>query len=256
MTRLLHPRWLLAFGGLVAAVVVALSAGPSSATIVCPSGIKPPSPYCTNVPPTATTGKATEVKGTSATLNGVAGPNVSGGDPTEWYFEYGRTSSYGSTTPPGTIGSCPPGISPPSPYCSTPKTQPVSARINDLKPCTAYHYQLVATNSDGTAYGGDRTFTTAFAHAAPPISHVSAPRSVRAAQRFRVKFTLRYAAKVKIEIVRRFGRTVVTYNYGALSAGRHRESLIAPFRPGSYTLVLIAKQSCGQQRYSQKLRVY
>jgi hypothetical protein len=253
MTRYSHLRWLPALGGLVAAGVLVLSAAPSSATIVCPTGIKPPSPYCTNVPPTATTGKATEVKGTSATLNGVAGPNVSGGDITQYYFEYGRTTNYGSTTPPGTIGSCPSGISPPSPYCNVPKTEPVSARISNLKPCTAYHYQLVATNSDGTAQGGDQKFTTGFA---PPIAFVSAPGSVRAGRRFQVKFTLRYAAKVKIEVARRFGRTVVTYNYGTLSAGRHKKTITAPFRAGNYTLAVIAKLSCGQQRDSQKLRVH
>src|ERR1700733_3495535 len=174
MTRYSHLRWLAALG--VAVGVIAVSAGPSGATIVCPPGIKPPSPYCTNVPPTATTGKATNVRGTSATLNGVAGPNVSGGDITQYYFEYGRTTHYGSTTPPGTIGSCPSGISPPSPYCNVPKTEPVSARISSLQPCTAYHFQLVATNSDGSAKGGDQKFTTAFA---PPIALLSAPGSVR-----------------------------------------------------------------------------
>ena len=62
MTRYSHLRWLAALGGLLAAGVMALSAAPSGATIVCPNGIKPPSPYCTNVPPTATTSKATEVR--------------------------------------------------------------------------------------------------------------------------------------------------------------------------------------------------
>ena len=226
MTRYSHLRWLPALGGLVAAGVLVLSAAPSSATIVCPTGIKPPSPYCTNVPPTATTGKATEVKGTSATLNGVAGPNVSGGDITQYYFEYGRTTNYGSTTPPGTIGSCPSGISPPSPYCNVPKTEPVSARISNLTPCTAYHFQLVATNSDGTAKGGDQKFKTGFA---PPIAFVSAPRSVRAGRRFQVKFTLSYAAKVKIadraevwphrrhiQLRHAFGRQAQEDDHGAL----------------------------------------
>jgi hypothetical protein len=253
MTRYSHLRWPAALGGLVAAAVVALSAAPSSATIVCPTGIKPPSPYCTNVPPTATTGSATRVKGSSATLNGVAGPNVTGGDITQYYFEYGKTNNYGTQTPTGTIGSCPSGISPPSPYCNVPKTEPVSANISKLTPCTTYHFQLVASNPDGSAKGGDQKFTTAFA---APIALLSAPGSVRAGRRFNVKFTLRYAAKVKIEIVRKFGGTVATFNYGTLSAGRHKQTIKAPRRAGSYTLVVIAKLSCGQQRDTQRLRVH
>jgi hypothetical protein len=252
MTRYSHLKWLAGLGALLVAGMLALSAAPTHATIVCPIGIKPPSSYCTNVPPTATTGKASKVKGTSATLNGVAGPNVTGGDITQYYFEYGRTAAYGSQTPPGTIGSCPVGISPPSQYCNVPKTQPVSANISGLKPCTAYHFQLVATNPDGSANGGDQKFTTAFA---PPISLFSAPTRVRAGRKIKVRFDLRYAAKVKIQIARRFGRTVVTYNYGRLPAGRYTRTIRAPGRPGSYTLSLIAKLSCGQQRNSQRLTV-
>jgi hypothetical protein len=255
MTRYSHLRWLGALGGLAVAGVLALSAAPSGATIVCPTGIKPPSPYCTNVPPTATTGKASNVRAATATLNGVAGPNVSGGDITSYYFEYGRTTSYGSTTPTGTIGSCPSGISPPSPYCNVPKTQSVSANISSLTPCTTYHFQLVASNSDGSANGGDQKFTTAFG---PPIALLSAPRSVKAGRRFVVKFTLRYAANVKIQIVRRgrFGGTVSTFSYGKLAAGRHKQTIRAPGRRGNYTLVVIAKLSCGQQRDTQKLTVH
>ena len=90
MTRYSHLRWLAPLGGLVAAGLIALSAAPVSATIVCPTGIKPPSPYCTNVLPTATTGSATNVGAKKATLNGVAGPNVSGGDITQYFFKYGQ----------------------------------------------------------------------------------------------------------------------------------------------------------------------
>jgi hypothetical protein len=249
MTRYSHLMWLAGLGGLLVAGVLALSAVPSHATIVCPNGIKPPSPYCTNVPPTATTGNPTKVKGTSATLNGVAGPNVAGGDITQYYFEYGRTAQYGFQTPPGTIGSCPAGISPPSPYCNVPKTQPVSAAISNLTPCTAYHFQLVASNPDGTALGGDVRFNTSFA---PPIGVFAAPTRVRAGRRFNVRFSLRYAAKVKIQIARRFGGPVVTYSYGTLRPGRYARTIRAPRRGGNYTLSLIAKVSCGQQRVSQK----
>jgi hypothetical protein len=252
MTRYLHLRWLAPVGGLVAAGVIALSAAPGGATIVCPKGVKPPSPYCTDVPPTATTGNATRVKTTSATLNGVAGPNVSGGDITQYFFEYGTTTAYGSQTPPGTIGSCPSGITPPSPYCNVPKTKKVSANVSNLAPCTTYHYQLVATNADGTAMGGDRTFTTKFSH---PLKKVKAPHKVRARRRFQVQFTLTDDARVTIAIRAKKGHFVAVQNYGTLGPGRHTKTLTAPRRRGNYTLEVTARQSCGSQTVKGPLKV-
>jgi hypothetical protein len=254
MTRYSHPRRLALLGGLLAIGASALLAAPGGATIVCPSGIKPPSPYCTNVRPTATTTGATNVTGNSATLNGVAGPNVNGGDITQYFFEYGETQAYGSQTPTGTIGSCPSGITPPSPYCNVPATQPVSADISNLTPCTTYHFQLVATNPDGSANGGDKTFTTKFA---PPLSNVSAPSRVKAGHKFKVKFTLRYDAEsVSILIKKRDGTIVKSVTFSPLGAGRHSVKLTAPRRRGSYILVVRAKLSCGKQTVRQQLRVH
>ena len=44
----------------------------------------------------------------------------------------------------------------------TPETLPktVSANISGLTASTTYHFRIVATNSAGTRYGSDRTFTT------------------------------------------------------------------------------------------------
>src|ERR1700761_1391658 len=118
MTSYSRLKWLALLGVLAATCASGLLAAPGSATIVCPQGVKPPSPYCVNVPPTATTRNATHVRATRATLNGVAGPNVRNGDITQYFFEYGTTTAYGSQTRPGTIGSCPFGVTPPSPYCN------------------------------------------------------------------------------------------------------------------------------------------
>jgi hypothetical protein len=239
---------------LAAAGGSALLATPGGATIVCPSGIKPPSPYCTNVPPTATTSPATNVTAKSATLNGVAGPNVSGGDITSYFFEYGRTQSYGSQTPTGTIGSCPAGITPPSPYCNVPKTQAVSADIANLAPCTTYHFQLVASNPDGSANGGDQKFTTKFA---PPLKKVSAPGRVKAGKRFKVKFTLRFKAQsVTVLIKKKNGSVVKSVRISPASAGKHSLTLAAPRKRGNYILVVKAKLSCGTQSESQRLKVH
>jgi hypothetical protein len=254
MARYSHVRWLAPIGGLLVAGVIALSALPAGSTIVCPSGIKPPSPYCSNVPPTATTGNASNVTANSATLNGVAGSNVAGGDNTQWFFKYGLTQSYGSQTPTGTIPSCPSGITPPSPYCSGPATQNVSANISGLAPCTTYHFQLFANNADGNAAGGDRMFTTGFA---PPLKNVKAPSKVKAGHKFKVKFTLLYdTTDVMIVIEKKNGTVVSSHDYGPLSAGKYQKTIKAPNKKGNYILQVIAKLSCGTQTVSKKLKVH
>jgi hypothetical protein len=253
MSRYSHVKWLALLGGSVAVCASLLLAAPGGATIVCPQGVKPPSPYCVNVPPTATTGNATHVRATSATLNGVAGPNVRGGDITRYFFEYGTTTAYGSQTRQGTIGSCPFGIAPPSPYCRVPKKQRVSANIWDLAPCTTYHFQLVATNPDGSSNGGDNTFTTRFA---PSLAYVFAPNDVRGGDRFGVEFGLRYDTdSVTALITTPYGNVVESVNSGPLSPGWHSETLTAPSFRGNYILTVVARLGCGKQRVEQRLRV-
>jgi len=61
-------------------------------------------------------------------------------------FQYGTTINYGSTTAKQT---------------KTGNTkQNVAANISGLTASTTYHFRIVATNSAGTRYGSDRTFTT------------------------------------------------------------------------------------------------
>lgn len=252
MTRYVQLKRLLPFVGLVAAAVMALSAAPAGATIVCPAGVTPPSSYCQNVPPVAKTGSATNVHGTSATLNGTAGAGVAGGDPTTWYFQYGTTTSYGKTTSHKTLGSCPSGVTPPSNYCSTPSSTPVSADVSSLTPCTTYHYRLVATNPDGTTNGDDSTFMTKFA---APITKVKAPSSVTAGRKFTVKISLRFKANVTIQIRKKHSGAVKVIHLGNRGPGTIFPKLRAPHRPGHYTLRVIAKLSCGQQFFEKKLHV-
>jgi len=92
------------------------------------------------VAPSVTTGSATYITSTSATLNGQVNPN---GSSTQAYFEYGTTMSYGFVTTAEDIGSGSSSVS-------------VSATITDLIPDTAYHYRLTATNSGGTSFGDDK----------------------------------------------------------------------------------------------------
>jgi hypothetical protein len=255
MTR--YFRRLSALAGLVAAAVVAFSAGPASATVVCTPGHSPPSQYCMNVPPTAVTGAGSAVKGTSATLNGAAGARVAGGDPTQWFFKYGTTMSYGKQTPTQTLGACQPGHTafPPG-YCTTPAVHGVSANVSHLTPCTTYHFQIFANNPDTASPvgGGDKTFKTGFAK---PIKSFKSPKKVKHGKKFQVHYTLSYNAKqVKIFIKRKNGSILKTYNLGAQNAGNHHKKIKAPKKKGQYTIELHVKLSCGSQSVKHKLKVH
>jgi len=99
--------------------------------------------FTTTGPPAVTTNPATNVATFSASLNGTVNPH---GLSTTVRFQYGTTTSYGSRTPNQTkTGNT---------------TQNVAAIISGLAVNTTYHFRIVATNSRGTSYGADRTFTT------------------------------------------------------------------------------------------------
>jgi hypothetical protein len=72
------------------------------------------------------------------------------------HFQYGTTIGYGHTTALQT---------------KTGNTyQSVSANISGLAASTRYHFRIVATNSAGTTYGADRTFTTLSATGRPVVT--------------------------------------------------------------------------------------
>ena len=104
--------------------------------------------------PKATTGAATGVARSSATLNGTVEPN---GAATDWHFEYGTTTAYGLQSPGADAGDGEGAI-------------PVSVPVEGLSAGTTYHYRLVASNGDGGATGADRTFRTAAGPAVPGVS--------------------------------------------------------------------------------------
>jgi hypothetical protein len=103
--------------------------------------------------PHITTSPATNLTSSSATLNGTVNPNAL---PTTVHFEYGTTTSYGSTTRNQSYNGD--------------STQNVSANVSELTPNTTYHFRLVGTNVHGTRYGGDRTFTTLTAMGPPVVA--------------------------------------------------------------------------------------
>lgn len=95
--------------------------------------------------PIVTTGNASSIGSTTATLNGTINPQ---GLNTNYYFRYGTTDSYEL----GQIGQ---GSLGPST-----SVQSVSAPVTNLIPNTTYHYQLYASNNAGSQYGYDKSFKT------------------------------------------------------------------------------------------------
>jgi hypothetical protein len=97
--------------------------------------------------PSVSTGSPSELRATSATLNGTVNPE--GLPVTSCVFEYGTSASYGQTVP------CEPNPG------SGEAPVPVSAKLTGLQADTAYHYRLKAAYGNGAIFGADEEFTTA-----------------------------------------------------------------------------------------------
>jgi hypothetical protein len=98
--------------------------------------------------PAASTGIATNISTTGATLGATVNPE--GSTLSDCHFEYGATTSYGTSIPCDQSG------------LSGSSAQPVSATLSGLTGGTLYHFRIVATNPGGspTSDGADQTFTT------------------------------------------------------------------------------------------------
>jgi hypothetical protein len=95
-------------------------------------------------PPAVETLPATSIGYTKAALNAEVDPKDVA---TKWYFEYGTTTGYGQRTAelPAEGGR---------------GYEEERAIVNGLTPVATYHFRIVASNSYGTTYGADQTFTT------------------------------------------------------------------------------------------------
>lgn len=152
-------------------------------------------------PPAATTGSASAIAATSATLNGLAGnPELTGASV---FFQYGTTIAYGSQTTSQALGAATIGA-------------PFSAGISGLLAGTLYHYRSVVVSAAGTAFGADGTFTTVLPP--PPVllavtsetlsptafpAAPSGPSALAARRRFgtKVSYTLSEAASVRFTVL-------------------------------------------------------
>ncbi|MFH0888947.1 MAG: hypothetical protein V1871_07060 [Planctomycetota bacterium] len=99
--------------------------------------------FTTGIPPTCTTGPATDVNSNSAQLNGTVNPN---GFDTTAYLNYGLTTSYTVTTTSQAIGSGTADVA-------------ITVTAGSLTSNTEYNFRVVGTNSFGITYGNNLTFT-------------------------------------------------------------------------------------------------
>jgi hypothetical protein len=115
-------------------------------------------------PPDATTGAATDVAQTTATIAGTVNPQ---GMATTYHFEYGTSTGYGLTTADQDAGSGTSAVD-------------AQAALTGLTSDTTYHYRVVATNAAGVTRGADRTLRTA-QPLGPPGATTGSARNVTAA---------------------------------------------------------------------------
>jgi plastocyanin len=108
--------------------------------------------FTTTGGPVATTGQASEIGETTATVKGVVNPQ---GQATKYFFNYGTTTSYGQKTSETSVGAGTADVN-------------ASSQLTGLAPGTAYHFQLVAKSAGGTTSGLDGTLTTESTPPPPP----------------------------------------------------------------------------------------
>jgi hypothetical protein len=211
-------------------------------------------------PPTPTSGAATSVGETGATLNGALGA----GGSSKAYFQYGPTAAYGTSTPIQSVG-----------VSGSPS--PLVAAIGGLAPGTTYHFRLVAENSGGVVYGADQTLTTARKEVSPPPPPPPPPKPTppevqhvrQSASKWREGNRLAGISRAKTRTGTTFAFSLnegatVTFSFAERAGGRKagtltfsghsgtnkvvfqgRISAAKKLKPGRYTLVITATNSAG-----------
>jgi Subtilase family len=124
-------------------------------------------------PPVVSTGTASDVSETAATLSATIDPQ---GLHTTYEFELGPSTSYGiqvfGLAGQGTVA------------------ETITVSVLFLQPGVTYHYRIQASNTDGTSYGADQTFTTPTYQALtfppatiPPPKKTTTPKALTRAQK-------------------------------------------------------------------------
>ena len=157
--------------------------------------------------PGVSLGAVTSLTAGTATLNGTVNPR---GTTATAQFEYGLTTSYGSTASvtlsPGNGSSA----------------QNVSASLQPLSAGTTYHYRLTATTAFGTSATGDATFTTplAFAYSSAAVVPVTASSYTATGNTASFSLTFAPTAGTNLTVVNNTGLGFISGRFSNLAQGQ------------------------------------
>jgi len=163
--------------------------------------------------PTVYTTAATSITSNSAYLNGQVNAN---GTITTVSFQYGLTTSYGTTLTYGNV--------------SGNTLTNVTKQATGLTPSTTYHFRCKGTNAYGTTYGNDTTFTTLPAGNAPTVITTAATSVTN------------NSAYLNGQVNANGNSTTVTFQYGLTTS--YGTTLTYGIVAGS-TLTNVSKQATG-----------
>jgi photosystem II stability/assembly factor-like uncharacterized protein/phosphodiesterase/alkaline phosphatase D-like protein len=164
--------------------------------------------------PIATTGTATSISTTDATLNGTVDAQ---GSSTTVTFEYGPTTSYGNQV-----------TATQSPVTGS-GSVPVSGVASGLTANTLYHFRVVAASTGGTTNGQDVTFTT-MAAGAPPAPALTTPANGSGNQTLPVSFSWSASAGATtyhLQVATDGGFTRLILNDSTITATTRQENTLA-----------------------------
>jgi hypothetical protein len=140
-----------------------------------------------------TTGPASDVTQTSATLTGTVNPN---GSATTFFFQYGTSSAYYRRS----ITAYQSGGSDTSNHSE-------SASVSGLSPGRTYRYRIGAHNAGGTIYGADETFTTPNRPLTLSVSPTSTMASTHACFAFKATSSRHVVAGATVRFANHTART-------------------------------------------------
>lgn len=183
---------------------------------------------CASVSAVAVTGAPTSITLTAATLNGTVDAD---GFPTSAHFEYGRTTTYGSTTPEQAQGS---GTAPRS----------ILAAISDLSCGTTYNFRLVVKRDEG---GAAPVISTAFNQSFATLACSSL--AVNAVQ---IEWVGTDAARIAASLANVTGPTDFFAEYGTSAQLGSATMPLSPKPTTNSTVVaLLTDLTCGTNYYYQ-----
>jgi hypothetical protein len=201
--------------------------GGSSANYLSAGTAKPAKPTSA---PVALTGAVDSTTSTSSVLMGTVAPD---GASTSYYFEYGTSVDYGTTSAVRNAGD---GEAPVA----------VTVKLRELSQGQTYYYRLVAKNSIGTSYGQGSSFETT----APPTAVTGSGATVTASSEtlsgtvnpggLPTSFYFEWGPTAS------FGERTSSQDAGAASASVSVSELASGLKPdATYVFRLVAKNSIG-----------